>query len=127
VDDLAVGMVKFANDATLLVEASWAGHQELGDDIYVHLFGRDGGARILAPDYHKEDSVRVFTEINGRAVNIQPVFSMDDEYAREISRFVECVTQGAPNPAPGEQGVVLMRIIDALYASAESGHEVRLD
>jgi predicted dehydrogenase len=127
VDDLAVGMIKFANGATLLIEASWAGYQELGDDIYVHLFGRDGGARILAPDYHKADSVRVFTEVNGRAVNIQPVFSMDDEYSREISRFVECVTQGAPNPAPGEHGVILMQIIDALYASAASGREVRLD
>ena len=56
----------------------------------------------------------MFTEVNGRAVNIQPVFTLDDEYSREISRFVECVTEGKPNPAPGEQGVVLMRIIDAL-------------
>ncbi|HVC79684.1 MAG TPA: Gfo/Idh/MocA family oxidoreductase [Chloroflexota bacterium] len=127
VDDLAIGMIKFVSGATLLIEASWAGYQELNEDIAVHLFGRDGGARILAPEYRKADSVRVFTEIGGQAVNVQPGFSMDDEYVREIRHFVDSIRQGTPSLAPGEQGVILMRIIDALYASAASGREVRLD
>jgi predicted dehydrogenase len=126
VEDFAVGLVKFANGATLLVEASWAGHQERNDDISIHLFGRDGGASMLMPDYQKADCVRVFTEIGGTPVDITPRYSMDDEYAREVRHFVDCIREGTDTLAPGEQGARLMRIIDALYESAASGHEVRL-
>lgn len=126
VDDLSVGLVKFANGATLLIEASWAGHQELGDDLQLHLFGRDGGARMLMPDYRKADCVRVFTDIAGRPVDIAPRFSMDDEYAREVAHFIACIREGTEPIAPGEQGVILMRIVDAIYESAETGRQVML-
>jgi predicted dehydrogenase len=124
VEDFAIGLVKFANGATLLVEASWAGHQERNDDLSIHLFGRDGGASMKMPDYEKADCVRVFTEIGGTPVDITPRYSMDDEYAREVRHFVDCIRDGIAPLAPGEQGARLMRIIDALYESAASGREV---
>jgi predicted dehydrogenase len=126
VDDLAVGLVKFANGATLFVEASWAGHQELGDDLQLHLFGRDGGARMVMPDYRKADSLRIFTDIAGQPVDIAPRFHMDDEYTQEVRHFIACIRAGKETMAPGEQGVTLMRIIDALYESAASGKQVYL-
>jgi predicted dehydrogenase len=127
VEDLAVGMVKFANGATLTVEASWAGHQEREDDLGIQLYGRLGGARMLMPDYQKADSVRIFTEVDGHVGDFAPSFTMDDEYSREIRHFVESIRNGTESLAPGEQGVTLMRIIDALYESAATGREVRLD
>ena len=126
VDDLAVGMVKFANGATLFIEASWAGHQELGEDLAIHLFGRDGGAQMVMPDYRKADCLRVFTEIAGQPVDIAPRFSMDDEYARETRHFIDCIRDGKPTISPGEQGLTLMRVIDAIYASAATGQQVML-
>jgi len=45
-----------------------------------------------------------------------------DRAAREF-----CVREGKQSLAPGEQGVVLMKIIDALYQSAATGREVRLE
>jgi predicted dehydrogenase len=126
VEDFAIGLVKFANGATLFVEASWAGHQERDDDLSLHLFGRDGGASMIMPDYRKADCVRVFTEIGGTPVDISPRYSLDDEYAREVRHFVDCIREGTETLAPGEQGARLMHIIDALYESAASGHEVRL-
>jgi predicted dehydrogenase len=126
VEDFAIGLVKFANGATLFVEASWAGHQERNDDISLHLFGRDGGVSMIMPDYRKADCVRVFTEIGGIPVDITPRYSLDDEYAQEVRHFVDCIREGAETLAPGEQGARLMHIIDALYESAASGHQVRL-
>jgi predicted dehydrogenase len=127
VEDLAVGLVKFANGATLAVEASWAGHQENEEEVGIQLFGRDGGARIYMPGFRKADSLRVFTEVDGKVADFAPEYVIDDEYAREVRHFVECIRTGKQPLAPGEQGVTVMRIIDALYASAASGREVRLD
>jgi predicted dehydrogenase len=126
VEDFAVGMVKFSNGATLMVEASWAGHQALEDELGIQLYGPQGGARILMPDYQKIDSVQVFTEVNGEIADFSPSFTLDDEYSREVAHFVECIREGKESLAPGEQGVVLMKIIDALYESAASGREVRI-
>ena len=126
VEDVAVGLVKFANGATLLVEASWAGHQELEEDVSIHLFGRDGGARMVMPEFRKADSVRLFAEEAGQPVDIRPRFNMDDEYRREVRHFVDCIREGTETIAPGEQGLRLMRIIDAIYESAASGREVQL-
>jgi predicted dehydrogenase len=70
--------------------------------------------------------VRVFTEIGGIPVDIAPRYSLDDEYAQEVRHFVDCIREGTETLAPGEQGARLMHIIDALYESAASGHEVRL-
>ena len=43
------------------------------------------------------------------------------------AHFVSSILEGKEPIAPGEHGLILMRILDALYASAESGREVRLD
>jgi predicted dehydrogenase len=39
---------------------------------------------------------------------------------------VRAILAGEPVPAPGEQGLQVMRILDALYQSAEEGREIRL-
>ncbi len=127
VEDLAVGMVKLADGATLVVEASWAGHQEREDDIGIQLFGRDGGARMWMPDYETGESVHVYTEAKGEIADFAPCYTVTDAYATEIQHFVDCIRMGWQPRSPGEHGVTLLRIIDALYESAATGHEVRLD
>jgi predicted dehydrogenase len=78
------------------------------------------------PDYKSADSVRVYTERDGKNADFAPSFSPDDAYAREIRHFVECIREGRQPRSPGEHGVTLMRIIDALYESAATGREVQL-
>ena len=128
VEDLAIGLVKLANGATLVVEASWAGHQQLADDKQIRLFGRDGGAHLVMPNDDSADTVHVTTEIAGQQVDLSPrfTFNPDDSYYAEVRHFVECIREGRETLAPGEQGVTLMRIVDALYESAATGKQVLL-
>jgi len=49
-----------------------------------------------------------------------------DHIRREVELFNEHLLSGGPNPVPGEEGLRNMRVIDAAYASAESGKEVRV-
>ena len=47
-------------------------------------------------------------------------------YDREVAAFVGAIRTGTPPPAPAEQGLVVMRIIDAVYRSAETGRQIDL-
>ena len=127
VEDFATGLIRFENGATLLLQAGWAGYQSLKDDISLQLFGREGGASINMPDSRSEASLRLTTELAGEVVEVVPslpVAPRGDDYDREAAAFVAAIRAGEPSPAPSEQGLFIMQIIDALYRSAEAGREV---
>lgn len=44
----------------------------------------------------------------------------------EIAHFVDCILNGTELISPAEEAVDVMRILDAIYKSAELGEEVRL-
>ena len=129
VEDFATGFIRFETGAALFVEASWAGYQPFGDDIYLQLYGRDGGARIAMPEFQKEHSLRVVTEQAGVIMESEPVLPRErnmNEYDHEVAAFINCIRTRTPPPATFDQGLTVIRIIDALYRSAQSGQPVSL-
>ena len=50
----------------------------------------------------------------------------DQMFRDEVYHFIDCVANGTDCIAPAEDGVELMRILDAVYESARTGHEVTL-
>ena len=122
VEDLASAMVRFDNGAVLSVEASFSLNlkQDKGE---IELFGTKAGAK-LSPE------LEIFTEINDYMADVTlkkpTALSFDGLFAGEINHFVDCVRNGADCLAPAEDGVQLMRILDAIYESGRTGHEVIL-
>lgn len=112
VEDLASGLIKFENGATVLVEASWASNiaQETS---YTTLMGSLGGAD-LSP-------LRLYTEMNGEQVDIQPQHPNINGHEAEIKHFVDCVRDGKQPLATGEHGLDVIKILDAIYESAQTG------
>lgn len=47
-----------------------------------------------------------------------------DFFRAEMENFVNAIEGIAPRKAPAEDGVELMRILDAIYESAETGKSV---
>jgi predicted dehydrogenase len=45
----------------------------------------------------------------------------------EVKAFVNAILEKKPSPVPGEQGLALNAIFDALYKSSETGREERID
>ena len=128
VEDFAAGFVRFVDGATLVVESSWAAHQGQSESVVLTLYGRDGGAR-LTHSGGEPHTLRVFTDVDGEFVETAPVIDDDSttsDYDREIAAFVGAIRSGTPPPAPAEQGLVVMRIIDAVYRSAETGRQIDL-
>ena len=122
VEDMASALVRFENGLTLSVEASFNLNCK-EDSGNIELFGTKGGAS-LSPE------LEIYTDIAGRFVNISPAastaLSFEGLFEREIRGFV-CAAKGeAPCIATAEDGVILMKILDAIYRSAATGHEVAI-
>ncbi|NQT87449.1 Gfo/Idh/MocA family oxidoreductase [bacterium] len=119
VEDLAAGFVRFDNGMTMSVEATFAAHIE--EDVFgTTLMGTKGGASIgFGPP-------KVFTDWCGKMVNMEPkVVGKDENFSVKMRSWIETI-RGAKNPAPGEDGVMVQKILDGLYRSGERGREVAI-
>ena len=52
--------------------------------------------------------------------------SFNGLFQREIDHYVDCVRNGVPCRNPAEDGVTIMKILEGIYESARTGHEVIL-
>lgn len=129
VEDLAAGFVRFENGAALQIETSWAAHTKPGrDDYFLNLYGTEGGAELYVANYTDRDTLSFYTEECGQPVLIKPaIVNRAAAHELAVAHFVDSVKHGRPPEATGAQGTALMRIIEALYESAATGKEVRLD
>lgn len=122
VEDLASALIRFDNGATLSVEAAFSLNlkKDKGD---IELFGTKAGAK-LSPE------LEIFTETNGYMTNVTlekpTALDFNGLFEGEINHFVDCIQNGTECLAPAEDGIQLMRILDAIYESARTGHEVVL-
>lgn len=121
VEDMAVAMIKFDNGAVLSVETSFS--LNLKEDTgNIELFGTKSGAKM-------DPNLELYSEMEGYLVDIAPKVSKGSNwfnsiFENEIAHFVDCVANGTECKSPAEDGVELMRILDAVYESARTGREV---
>ncbi len=120
VEDLATALIRFDNGLVLSVEASFSLNIKNGEGN-IQFFGTKAGAKL-------DPQVEIFGEENGYLVDLSfnndTSLSFDGLFCREINHFVDCVLNGTPCIAPAEDGVEIMKILDAVYESARTGHEV---
>lgn len=120
VEDLVTAMIRFDNGAVLSIESSFSLNIK-NDEGKIELFGTKAGAK-LDPD------LQLFTEVNGYMANVNlntsTALSFNGLFAKEIDHFVSCLKDGIPCKSPAQDGVDIMTIIDAIYESAKTGHEV---
>ncbi len=122
VEDLATALIRFDNGAVVSVEASFS--LNLKKDVgSIELFGTKAGAKI-------DPELEMYSEMNGYMTNVTltnpTALSFDGLFAREIDHYVDCVRLGLPCRSPAEDGITLMKILDAIYESAATGHEVMI-
>lgn len=112
VEDLATGLIRFENGATLYLEASWAGFYEENETLLTELLGTEGGV------CRKNGEVKIVVQKEGAFLEETPHRYPPCPNPQE--HFVQCILKEEPVLPSGEQGLEVMRILDALYASAQS-------
>jgi predicted dehydrogenase len=125
VEDLAVGLVKFDNGATLEVEASWAANIKESEFMETRLYGTLGGLvqRNLEETYKFE--AELFVERDGAHFDMKlhpPV----PPVTTPMYHFIDSIVNDKPHIATGEEGLLVMEILDALYSSAADGAPVKI-
>lgn len=125
VEDLAAGFIRFANGATLALEASWAANIQEAELMETRLLGTKAG--LLQKNLHAGYTfdAQVFTEVNGAPVDMH-LCPPTAEAKSAMFDYAEAILANTPHPAGGDEGLVVMQILDALYASARTGEPVRI-
>ena len=122
VEESALLVVECEHGLTLSFDTSWA-HAGDEERWWFDIAAQRGTAR-LGP-------LRVVKELNGVPVNVTPTGAVAREspflqsYRSELTHFVAVVRGEVPYDPPTDQ-VIVHRVLDAAYRSAEEGKEVRL-
>lgn len=125
VEDFATGMIRFENGAVVTLESSFMGNLD-GDPFRTDLFGTKAGASVMP---WGSSPVTIYTEQNKQLFNMTPVNipNVKSAHVAEVEAFVDAILEGKPSPVPGENGLILNAIFDALYKSAETKKEEAID
>ena len=119
VDDYAAGFVRFGKKATLSFEVAWACNAE--DESFVELLGDKGGVKIGC----NETVIR--TEMDGQIADVKLHYNPNnDAFAAEMGKFVAAVLGEGEVPATGEEAIVAMKLLDAIYRSSDMDCEVEI-
>jgi predicted dehydrogenase len=119
VEDLAVGMIRFDNGSILTIEASFVAHIEK-DVFNIQILGEKGGGIW--------DPAQIFKDQNGYMVNSTPGFMPQiDHFLMKMKHFVDVCQEKRTNESPGEHGLMVQKMLDGVYASADAGREVPIE
>ncbi len=125
VEDLAAGMIRFANGAMLVVEASWAANRKEAEFMETQLYGTKAGLVQRNTDETYKFEAELFQEINGAQfdLKLRPPFP---PVSSAMVHFVDCILNDKPHLADGREGLLVMQILDALYRSAAEKQPVSI-
>ena len=121
VEDMASALIRFDNGLTLSVEAAFCLNMK-EDKGEVELFGTKAGAKI-------SPHVEIFSDMHNYMTNISfdapTSLSFGGLFGNEINHFVDCIKGRVSEcKSPADDGIMLMKILDAIYESASTGRDV---
>jgi len=119
VEDYAAGFVRLENGASLVIESSFAAN--IGEDRFTSaLLGTKGGAET--------SPLKIFGEQHGTLLDITPVHVPKvSSYEGEVRGFYDAIQNDTEPPVTGEQALNVMKILDGIYTSSETGREVVIE
>ncbi len=129
VEDSAYAFIRFENGAVVQLETSWAAN--LPDDIPMgQVFGRESNNSIV---YGTKGTLRLkpltLFEDHAGALVTTPIELAEegDSFELQLRNFIDAIEGRAEPINNAKQGVELMEMLDAIYASSASGREVMID
>ena len=126
VEDNAVGVLYFENDAQVVIEESWTAPG--GYDMRFELFGTEGQIKV-APTF--SNLISVYSEKGyGYAVEKAsttagwtfpvPAEAWNFGYPQEIKHFIDCIIENKEPLTDGKYGQKILTIVEAMYKSAKT-------
>jgi predicted dehydrogenase len=123
VEDLATALIRMDNGSTLNLEVSWAVHMDTDNKPFIHLMGSEGGASLSG------DTGKLLTEKFDTPMETLLSTPDNDEGGRiRLTRhFLDCIRTGKEPISSALSGFSNNLILDAIYESSRTGHEVTIN
>lgn len=124
VEDLAMGFIRFDNGACMQIEFSWASNIDQ-EKYFVEIRGSKSGSSWDSVS----QKLRIFGEEYNTLTDYEPL--LDNTKGMQIHEanlrhFADVVLNGAEPEFVPQQGVDMIKILTAMYKSAEEGREITL-
>ena len=120
VEDFATAMIRFDNGAVIQVETSF--DINLPTQYGMTLCGDKGGMK------ESDTEPVLYTNLNGFMTNVNIDTSCykegKSEFEGEMRHFADCILGKCECIPTAEDGLIIMKIVEAIYESARTGHEV---
>lgn len=134
VEDSAMGFIKMKNGATINLEASWALNMLDSREASTTLCGTEAGAEIHSGMSYPQNELIYNRGRNGQLMEetISPMGSVayfgggsGEEGTIDCRQWLEAVANGTEPLVKPEQALVVTKILDAIYKSAEENREIK--
>jgi predicted dehydrogenase len=126
VEDFATAFIQLENDATVLLETSWASHIE-EERAYVELLGTEGGVRWEWNVAGNRQEVKWFRNEHGIPADVTLHFDDQGERVALLDHFLTSITENTTPLCTAEQGLVIAKVLEAIYESSEQGRQVQIE
>jgi len=123
VEDTAIGMIRFADERVISFEVSWGLHSEW-DKFHLAAFGTKGTAHL--------NPLKVYKRLESGHIDYtlptssNPSNLYKKAFENELKHFVAAVRDNSPVVSSCDDAVMLMKLLEAVYKSAELKKEVLL-
>lgn len=120
IEEMTSAIMRFPNERLAMFTCSF-GSTDVG---HYDLVGTNGQLR-LENAYEYQGEMKCVTTIGGKRT--EKTFKPGDQFAPELIYFSDCIIHDrAPEPS-GKEGLADVRVINAIYESAEIGGAVRIE
>ena len=103
VDDEAIVLIHWDNGTNSVVESGWWQPHAAGMEADTEVYGTAGYARVFA-----------FTEPPNDTYEHCP----QSMYTAQMNEFLDAIIEGRPPSPTGEDGLIVMQVLDEAYRSA---------
>jgi len=117
VDDHGIIVIKWKNGTTSIIESGWWNTHADGPEASTQLFGTEGYAQLFPTGYKLKGQ----EQIQQMAVPAKTDHCDQGIYDEQINQFVLDLQLKRPSIPGILEGTWVMKIVDAAYASSESG------
>lgn len=116
VEDFGCGLIKFENGASVYLDNAWASMVDK-TVMALKIIGTKGGAGMWP--------FSIVKNADGKCVGSAPDL-VGQKYPTQFEHFVECVVNDVESISPARQGLQLLKMLGAIYASAKTGKAINI-
>jgi predicted dehydrogenase len=124
VEDVGTFMVRWDNGVhSVFVTANYNPYQEAPEGA-IDVWGSEGHGRVFPSALH--------LKLGGVMGAFEPTFLAREQqvdypmFQKQLEHFVACIRTGRPPTPSGREGLIAMRVVDAVYESARLGRSVEI-